>query len=351
MKKTLLMMAALGLFTACGSGADENGTTHSVMTVQPIQVGGQSVKHFSGMVKEDAEISLGFKTAGQLQQIYVKEGDYVRQGQLLARLDDSDYLLGVQAAEAQYNQLRDEVARLEKLYAGKSISKNDLQKAQAGLEQVEVNLKNNRNKVDYTRLYAPQSGYVQSVNFEKAEMVNAGTGVFTLLSGGELQVEVNIPASLYVQQTQMERYEGTVMGQTYPLQLVSITPKADNNQLYRAVFNLKGVDRKEARVTSGMNVSVDIYMAASSGQAGYELPLHALFEEGGKSYVWVVQADSTVARREVQLSGTDETGNALVSSGLQGSEQVVKAGVNVLLEGEKVKVIGQPSATNIGGLK
>ena len=345
------MMAALGLFTACGSGADENGTTHSVMTVQPIQVGGQSVKHFSGMVKEDAEISLGFKTAGQLQQIYVKEGDYVRQGQLLARLDDSDYLLGVQAAEAQYNQLHDEVARLEKLYAGKSISKNDLQKAQAGLEQVEVNLKNNRNKVDYTRLYAPQSGYVQSVNFEKAEMVNAGTGVFTLLSGGELQVEVNIPASLYVQQSQMERYEGTVMGQTYPLQLVSITPKADNNQLYRAVFNLKGVDRKEARVTSGMNVSVDIYMAASSGQAGYELPLHALFEEGGKSYVWVVQSDSTVARREVQLSGTDETGNALVSSGLQGSEQVVKAGVNVLLEGEKVKVIGQPSATNIGGLK
>ena len=351
MKKTLLMMAALGLFTACGSGSDENGTTHSVMTVQPIQVGGQSVKHFSGMVKEDAEISLGFKTAGQLQQIYVKEGDYVRQGQLLARLDDSDYLLGVQAAEAQYNQLHDEVARLEKLYAGKSISKNDLQKAQAGLEQVEVNLKNNRNKVDYTRLYAPQSGYVQSVNFEKAEMVNAGTGVFTLLSGGELQVEVNIPASLYVQQAQMERYEGTVMGQTYPLQLVSITPKADNNQLYRAVFNLKGVDRKEARVTSGMNVSVDIYMAASSGQAGYQLPIHALFEDSGKSYVWVVQADSTVARREVQLSGTDETGNALVSSGLQGSEQVVKAGVNVLLEGEKVKVIGQPSATNIGGLK
>ena len=65
----------------------------------------------------------------------------------------------------------------------------------------------------------------------------------------------------------------------------------------------------------------------------------------------MVQADSTVARREVQLSGTDETGNALVNSGLQGSEQVVKAGVNVLLEGEKVKVIGQPSATNIGGLK
>ena len=351
MKKTLLMMAVLGLLTACGSGSDNSQITHSVMTVEPIQVGGQSVKHFSGMVKEDAEISLGFKTAGQLQQIYVKEGDYVRQGQLLARLDDSDYLLGVQAAEAQYRQLRDEVGRLEKLYAGRSISKNDLQKAQAGLEQVEVNLKNNRNKVDYTRLYAPQSGYVQSVNFERSEMVNAGTGVFTLLSGGELQVEVSIPASLYVAQGNMERFEATIMGQTYPLQLVSITPKADNNQLYRAVFAIKGVNRRESRITSGMNVNVDIHMGAENAKAGYQLPIHALFEDSGKSYVWVVQRDSTVTRREVQLSGTDETGNALVSSGLQGDEQVVKAGVNVLLDGEKVKIVGQPSATNIGGLK
>ena len=345
------MMAVLGLLTACGNGIDENGVIHSVMTVEPVAVGGQNVKHFSGMVKEDAEISLGFKTAGQLQQIYVKEGDYVRQGQLLARLDDSDYLLGVQAAEAQYNQLRDEVARLEKLYAGKSISKNDLQKAQAGLEQVAVNLKNNRNKVDYTRLYAPQSGYVQSVNFEKAEMVNAGTGVFTLLSGGELQVEVSIPASLYMQQGQMERFEGTVMGQTYPLQLVSITPKADNNQLYKAVFAIKDVNRRETRITSGMNVSVDIHLGAGDTKGGYELPIHALFEDGGKSYVWIVQPDSTVTRREVQLSGTDDTGNVLVSNGLQGNEQVVKAGVSVLLDGEKVKIVGKPSATNIGGLK
>ena len=152
-------------------------------------------------------------------------------------------------------------------------------------------------------------------------------------------------------QNQMNRFEGTVMGQTYPLELVSITPKADNNQLYRALFTMKGIDRNASHITSGMNVSVDIYLVAEKTAGGFQLPIHALFEDGGKSYVWTVLPDSTVQRKEVQVSGTDETGNAIITSGLNGEEEVVKAGVHVLLDGEKVKIVGQPSATNIGGLK
>ena len=128
-----------------------------------------------GIVREAHTISLGFKTAGQIERICVKEGDYVRRGQLLAELDNADYRLGVEALQIQYDQLEDEVGRTKQLFDRKSISANDYEKAVAGLRQLGVQLQVNKNKLDYTKLYAPTDGYVQSVNFSPAEMVDAGS--------------------------------------------------------------------------------------------------------------------------------------------------------------------------------
>ena len=199
MRYLYLILVMTGLFLAAGcQEKDGKGQKHSVVVTQPEAIGGGARSQFSGTVKEAAEISLGFKTAGQIERICVKEGQYVRSGQLLAVLDQKDYALGVKASEAQYRQLKDEVDRLRKLYETQGISGNDYEKALAGLEQVEVNLQVNRNKLDYTRLYAPASGYINKVNFERAEMVNAGTPVFSLISQGQMEVEVSLPLWTYL---------------------------------------------------------------------------------------------------------------------------------------------------------
>ena len=320
---------------------------HSVMTVQPSAVGGSQLKQFAGLVKEQADVNLGFKTAGQILKIYVKEGQQVRKGQLLAQLDDKDYQLGVKAAEAQYNQLKNEVARLTKLYEANSVSGNDYEKATSGLEQAGVNLENNRNKVAYTRLYAPANGIVQSVNFEVMEMVNAGTPVFNILSTGGMQVEISIPSSVYVRKAHIKGAYCKVNGHSYAARLVSIVPKADNTQLYKATFAIEGADKD---VVSGMNAEVSIDIDNGQEHAGLSLPANAVFEDGGKSYVWVVSKDSTVNRQEVTVGGACVDGNIFVTSGLMGNETVVKAGVNALQDKEKVKIIGQASETNVGAM-
>lgn len=321
--------------------------THSVMTVQPSVVGGSQLKQFAGQVKESADVNLGFKTAGQILKIYVKEGQQVRKGQLLAQLDDKDYLLGVKAAEAQYNQLKNEVARLTKLYEAKSVSGNDYEKATSGLEQVSVNLENNRNKVAYTRLYAPANGIIQSVNFEVMEMVNAGTPVFNILYTSGMQVEVNIPTSVYLQRGHFKGVYCNVNGHSYLGRLISIVPKADNTQLYKATFAIEGADKS---VVSGMNADVSINIDGGSEHIGFSLPANAVFENSGKSYVWVIGKDSVASRQEVSVSGADEDGNIIVISGLNGNETIVKAGVNALQDKEKVKIIDQASETNVGAM-
>ena len=82
------------------------------------------------------------------------------------------------------------------------------------------------------------------------------------------------------------------------------------------------------------------------------VPLTALFcdTESRKPCVWVFGQDSTVSKRPVVLDGTDGEGHAVVIEGLMGKERIVRAGVHVLRDGERVRVIEKASNTNVGGL-
>jgi len=148
---------------------------HSVMTVTPVNRQESAVRNFSGVVKENSTVSLSFRTPGQIRSILVKEGSHVKRGQLVATLDTKDYQLQVDAAQTQYNQMKNEVERLRQLHEGKSLTGNDYEKAVSGLEQLRIQLQNAKNQLSYTSLRAPVDGTIQKVNFEPSEMVNAGT--------------------------------------------------------------------------------------------------------------------------------------------------------------------------------
>lgn len=344
-KKSYFMSVLIILLCACGDGKKEQKEqVRCIEIISPEMLGESSVKHYTGMVKEAAQVSVAFKTAGQLSKIMVKEGDYVRDGQLIATLDDSDYLLALEAVKSQYRQLKDEVERLKTLHEGKALSGNDYEKAVSGLEQVEVNLQVYQNKVKYTNLYAPTSGFVEKVNFERSEMVDAGTPVLTLLADGGKEVEVALPLSLYQQREQMVQSTATIGGKTYLLRLQSIVPKADNTQLYRAIF---AIEKADDSVTSGMNANVSIGLDTAQNVT-LTLPLHAIFQHEGKSCVWIVNADSTISRQSVETGSVTADGRIAISAGLNGNEQIVKAGVTHLHDGEHVRIAIHKSKTNVG---
>lgn len=350
--KDLVSISAFTILLLCGCAEKQQATfMHSVVLTQPVQRGLENEKSFSGVVEEAREISLGFKTPGQIKRILVKEGDHVRQGQLIATLDDVDYQLGVDQLQIQYDQLDDQMKRLEKLHQNHSLSDNDYVKAVAGLKQVGVQLQTYRNKLEYTQLKAPVSGYVQSVNFEPSEMVDAGTPIINLLDVHRMEVSVNLPANLYMIKDRIKQIvcrSPFEPGKEIPMKLISIVPKADGIQLYkmRLTFENEG----DIRLTAGQNIEVNLRIAGVESQNEVTLTPHAIFQEQETAYVWVLGDDSTVHKQAVTVAGLDEKGNAIISSGLTGNERVVRAGVNVLQDNEHVRVVEEQVKTNIGGL-
>lgn len=340
----IVLLCAVVMLSACGEESPKKGPLHSVMTATPLCAGGETERNLSGVVRENSETSLGFKTGGQIAEIHVREGDRVKKGQLLAVLDDEDYRLGMEATRLQYEQMKDEVARMKTLFEGKSISANDYEKALSGLNQLDVQLQLNRNKLDYTRLYAPADAIVKDVNFEYREMVDAGTAVFTMLDVNTLEVEASIPYDLYRKRDRFSDIHCLSGDGRYPMRVKSVVPKADNSQLFTAKFSVEG------SLTAGQAVDIVIKIPGETGDGVYAVPPHAVFHDSGKAYVWVVGSDSCVTRREVAVVGTDDNGNVLVPSGLDGRETIVRAGTDALTEKEKVKIIGEDSESNVGGL-
>lgn len=350
--RNLLITALLMLITACRVEKGEE-TIRSVRTVRPEATNGATIKHLSGVVKESREISLGFKTGGAIEKIYVKEGDYVIKGDTIACLEQDDYRLGLDAAQIQYEQMKSEFARIQKLYQAGSISANDYEKALAGLQQLEVQYKVNKNKFEYTTLISPLDGYIQTVNYEKSEMLQAGSPVVTILDMTQIKIETDIPAAIYTKRDEFTTITCTSPlepEKSYPLKITSINRKASNTQLYKMI--LSPVGTSFGNLTAGMNVSIEIGLNSGKfgGQTEFLLPISAVFNSDGTPSVWIITPDTTVVRKPVTISGVDTSGKLIITTGLNGNEQVVRAGVNSLTPDEKVNILPEADETNIGGL-
>lgn len=353
---TLCVLSAM--VVSCGSDdkTEAPAQVHNVFLTTPESLSASASGEYSATIEESRTIGVSFKTGGQIENVYVKEGDFVHAGQLIATLDSRDYRLAVEQLTIQYKQLQSEMARKDQLFQTGNLSPNDYEKAKSGFEQTRVQLEMNRNKLSYTRLTAPASGYITKRNHESGETVNAGTAIVELMDDSNLEVVVDIPSSEYARRDNFRAYHARQAGSnaSFDLKYMSLTPKADNNMLYQLRLSVPAESRKG--LTAGMNLTVKIDIdgadtAQTDVTAGtYAVPMRSVFKADGKEYVWIFNAnDSTVKRHEVHTSGNVNDGLVSVS-GLNGSEQIVRAGVNVLQEGEKVSVIEKASSTNKGEL-
>lgn len=340
-KLSFLLLAVC--LSSCSGGEQQSQIRRKVFVDSPLTVDAVEGKTFSGVIKEGRQISLAFRVAGQISHIYVKEGDRVKKGSLLATLDDSDYNLEVAALKAQETQMKAELERTRRLLEQKGVSANDLEKLESAYQQVAARLAASENKVDYTRLYAPCDCYVNSVNYEVSEMVNAGTPVFELLDNSQIEVEVDIPVAVYRQRSRFSHFEGVVAGNTVPLRLVSIAPRADSNQLYRMKLALVG---QHPDLTPGMNIEVLISLSDAKSAGEMTIPVHSIVRRNDSTFVYVIELDSIAKLRQVTLGDLDSDGRAIVNAGLNPGELIIRSGVNMIADGDTVSVIDPQNAND-----
>ena len=195
------------MLSACSHDAPPAETLRPVRTVELQYESAREVSRYFGSVQARHEVDQAFRVGGKVLERRVDVGQSVREGDVLAVLDDVDYRLSeeaarqqLEAATARARQAESDWQRMQALKADGSVSEFDDEHAQSTLltaraaaEAEARKLELARNQVKYTVLRASSSGVVTSVRFEVGQVVAAGQPVIQIANQGEPEIVADVP--------------------------------------------------------------------------------------------------------------------------------------------------------------
>ncbi len=349
MKRSLFTISAISLVLLTGCQSDNQEATGHPLYVSTVLVDSpvtSQFRAFKGLVVPAEQTPIAFRRAGEIQHVLVKAGDTVKQGQLLAKLDDSKEKQAVNDAEAQYNLATRQLKRGEELHQRQMISKAELDELTANKELAEANFHNATNQLNYTRLTAPFSGKVSDVFKERFERVAAGESVLDLYQNNLVYVRIELSDNVLAQinpnsENMSYKPRATFSGvsNSYSLDYLEHTsePNAET-QTYELYLTMPQPEKEILPGTSA-SVMVDMVEAGIRSIDGYEIPVTAL-QAGNESHafsVWKINGD-VVTEVQVNISRVNGEG-VIVSSGLNQGDVLVSSNLRKLREGKHVEVL------------
>jgi len=339
--------------------------------------GAGTVLNASGYVTARRQATVSSKFTGQVKEVLIEEGMQVEQGQVLARLDDSNLRPALALAEAQMESARRGKAetdallvearlnfeRTQRLVDKQLASEAELDRARALARSLEAQLARKQADVEvaarqvdiYSQqledsiIRAPFAGVVVGKNAQPGEMispVSAGggftrTGIGTIVDMSSLEIEIDVNEAYINRVAPGQAVVATLDAYPdwkIPCYVIAIIPTADRQ---RATVEVRvGFDQLDPRILPDMGVKVAFQEAEpesvdESVAGGVSVPMAAIRRGQGRDYVLVVR-DGKVERRAVALGG-EQNGGRVVTSGLAPGESVVVEGPPDLAEGAAVK--------------
>jgi len=381
----VLWVVMLVVFAAAGAGvwwwlARERPLEVETATVTTRAAGTQAaVLNASGYVTARRRATVSSKITGKVVQVNVEEGMAVKEGQVLARLDDvtlrASLALSQAQAEAARRALRETEVRLDEarvqlrrrsqLFKEGIITAAEFDTAEAEVASLDARLAAAREQIsvaesqialertnlDNTVIRAPFSGVAISKDAQPGEMVSpvsAGggftrTGISTIVDMASLEIEVDVNES-YINRVRPGQPVTAVLNAypdwSIPGHVITTVPAADRQKA--TVLVRIGFDQLDPRILPDMGVKVTFLREANDAADGEParsvalVPKGAIRTEGEQTYVFVLQGE-VVDRRAVKVGGTD--GDRLeVLAGLQSGERVVVSPPAELTSGAQVTV-------------
>ncbi len=369
----IVLLALLAWFWRGG----EHAAVATVAVQAPATGSSATVLNASGYVVARRIATVSSKVTGKIIDVRVEEGALVKEGDILARLDDSTVKARLALAESQEkaagNMLQEIVVRLDEarrtlrrtqsLREQNLVSTSALEAAQADVSALEARLRSARGDIDVAGrnvelarqdlddlvIRAPFSGVIISKNAQPGEMISpmsAGggftrTGICTIVDMDSREIEVDVNEA-YINRVYPEQPVEAVLD-AYPdwkiaARVINIVPTADRN---RATVKVRlGFNALDPRILPDMGVKVrflepEAEVSAAEARAVGLIPVGSVFNENDRDYVWVVRNEQ-LEKRAIRL-GRRLDDRYEVVAGLSPGQVLVAAPAADLTDGATVR--------------
>lgn len=342
-----LLCAAGFLITACSEAAPVKSQpvvrTAKLIEIQPSQ--DIEVFRYPAVISAFDSSTMTFQVPGLLQDIKVKEGQDVRKGQVLARIDQRDFKTALKSAQAQYDNAALEYDRAKRLIAGEAISRSVLDQRESQHDMAKANLARAQKALNDTVLKAPFNGVVADVHIKNFETAAAGQAVMTLQSEGLSQALVQVPASVVVNSEHinlLDMYLSLDADPTLKLPAVlseNLAIADQTTQTIEARFTF--TPPKDLVILPGMTGTLNGQYNFNTDNAlqiqNPIVPINAVQSEAGQTYVWLVDGATMRVSKQAVTVHPGVSNTVVVSGGLSVGDVIVGAGGHYLTEGAQVR--------------
>ncbi len=314
---------------------------------------------YPGRAEAVREVNLSFEVSGRMITRPVDVGSTVRSGEILGSLDPEPYIARIRTIEGEQASLQaalsnatTELERREKLLENDFVSQANVDDqimvvdaAKAKIEATEGLLDAARLNLNYTELKAPFDGIVSEVFADNFQNVVAKQPVMRILDTSQIEMEIGVPEALIGLAPFVEEISVTfssLPNLEVPAEISRIGSEASlSTRTYPVTIVMDQPD--EAKIQPGMagKATARVRLPENWAKTGVEVPSAAVFspdgENAGNTFVWLIdEASNTVSPKSVEVISIG--GRGLVVQGLDAGDRIVTAGVNVIAEGQKVRV-------------
>jgi len=351
-----IIAAILVLILASCSSSTPEEKIKLVRTMEMIAVQATSSHTFNGIARSDVSANLSFNVNGTVKKVYVHTGQKVQQGDIIAELNDSYFILKVNEVKASLKQslaklsnAKNNYQRIKELYVNRSSSLGDLDNARTAKDSafayyrsMENRLEQAKLELSYTKLLAPISGSISQVRVRRGENITSTMRAVAISSTKNIEVPISFPSALIsnLRVGQMCQVEfDSVKKRTFMAKVVEVSQSSNQRTTtFPVVVRLTNTIRS---IRPGMSASVSFKFENNINENSYVVPVHALMEDTVGHYLYtVVDVNNRIGRiKRLNVNRGELTTNGIIiSQGVAENTLVLTAGMSRVRENQRVKV-------------
>lgn len=337
----LLSLCVLLYCTSCSSKAKEEKEEETKFLVtSPLRKDTTITNEYVCQIHASQHIELRALEKGYLQKIFVDEGQFVRQGQLMFQILPIQYQAELQKAQAEANYVGVEYKNTKLLSDSNIVSKNELALAKAKLDKANAEVTLAQVHLGFTQVKAPFDGIMDHFQVRLGSLINEGDLLSTLSDNRKMWIYFNVPEAEYLnykthaQEENLEKVNLLMANrQLFNQSGVVQTIEADfNNETgniaFRATFpNPQGLLRHGE--TGNIEMTLPLRNALI-------IPQKATFEVLEKKYVYVIGKDNVVRSREITIA-SELPHIFVVQAGLTKDDKILLEGIRQVRENQKIQ--------------
>ncbi|NWF39682.1 efflux RND transporter periplasmic adaptor subunit [Mariprofundus sp. NF] len=324
------------LLTACGSDEQASQSASPLvskaesLTITAMDLPVRYVT--SGSVTSDHRVSISSRISGYIRKLSVREGDSVKSGQVLVRVDPVNARQGLVQAEADLADAKGDLNRYEELFKASAVSKQQLDRVHLRYKVARSQVEQARNQLGYAEVRSPVDGVVVEKRMNKGDLASPGAAILVIEDPANLLVETYVSDQFVsgIHEGDEVEIEVSSLKQAFTGIVRQVVQAADAvSHQFLIKISLQARDD----VHPGMYAQVGFKVAS---RKGLQVPAAAVIDRAGLNGIYLLDDKGVAHYRQIRV-GQMRNGQIEVLAGLHEGDTIAWNGQPALLSGMKVQ--------------